>query len=139
VPRGVYDAMVAHALAERPNECCGLLAGRLGPEGAGVPVAQVVAHYPLANAAASPTRYDAEPRGLLSAHRDMWARGLELLAVYHSHPTSEPVPSRTDHEKWFHGPEVVCLIVSLLTDPPLARGWWMTEAGHHEADWEGLG
>ena len=133
VPRGVYDDVVAHALAERPNECCGLLAGTVRTEGTGVPVGQVVARYPLTNAAASPTRYDAEPRSLLAAHRDMWARGLELLAIYHSHPTSAPVPSRTDHEQWLYGPQVVCLIVSLLTDPPTMRGWWMTEGGHREA------
>ena len=45
----------------------------------------------------------------------MRVRGLEMLAVYHSHPTSRPVPSRTDLER--HGMEnVVCMIVSLAVD-----------------------
>ena len=30
VARDVHDAMVAHALEERPFECCGLLAGTGG-------------------------------------------------------------------------------------------------------------
>jgi len=30
VLRAVYDSMVAHALEERPHECCGMLAGKEG-------------------------------------------------------------------------------------------------------------
>ena len=57
------------------------------------------------------------------------------MAVYHSHPTSHAVPSRTDLER--HGmEEVVCLIVSLTTNPPTVRGWWLTEANYREAEWE---
>ena len=125
VPRNVLDALVAQALAERPNECCGLLAGKLerpaGAEKPGVPRGRVVWHYPLVNALASPVRYESEGRGMLRAHRDMRERGLDLLAVYHSHPASEPVPSRTDLA-WNYYPGVVHLIVSLAMTSPHVRG-----------------
>src|SRR5262245_45099121 len=49
LPRRIYEEMVAQAVEEVPNECCGLLAGRPGE-----PVAR---RYPLVNAAASPVEY----------------------------------------------------------------------------------
>jgi len=135
--------MLEHALAEQPNECCGLLAGVVqgggDPEVPGPPVGQVVEGYPLANALASPRAYHAEDRCLFEAHKDMRRRGLDFLAVYHSHPTSAPVPSAADHREWYHGPGVVSLILSLTTSPPTIRGWWLTDAGHHEASWEVTG
>src|SRR5204863_315325 len=79
----------------------------------------------LAEALGSPTRFESEPRSLFQAHRDMRQRGLEVLAVYHSHPSSAPVPSKTDLERnWSE--DVVNLIVSLVTDPPTVRAWWLT-------------
>jgi [CysO sulfur-carrier protein]-S-L-cysteine hydrolase len=131
IPRGVYCAMLAHAKSEQPNECCGLLAGTIS---AGVGLAVIA--YPLPNALADPRRYEADTGALFQAHRDMEKRGLLMLAVYHSHPTSPAIPSRTDHEQWAHGEEVVCLIVTLVEDPPGMRGWWMTEGKHREAEWE---
>lgn len=130
VPRSSHDAMVAHALAERPNECCGLLAG-VRNEG----VARVVAHYPLVNALASPVEYEAEHKSLLAAHRDTWARQIDVLAVYHSHPTSPPVPSRKDMERsYWEG--VVYLIISLMASTPEVRGWWISATDYREAEWE---
>jgi proteasome lid subunit RPN8/RPN11 len=123
--------MFAQAQAEQPNECCGILAGTVA-SGAG----RVVIAYPLPNALADPRRYQADTRALFHAHRDIERRGLEMLAVYHSHPTSPAVPSATDHEQWGHGEEVVCLIISLLEKPPALRGWWMMEKEHREAEWE---
>src|SRR5687768_15054677 len=105
VPRTVYDDMLAQALAEQPDECCGLLAGVV-EAGEG----RVVARYPLVNELKSPTEYNAEPRGLFQAHRDMRERGLEVLAVYHSHPTSPPVPSRRDRERNY-SEDVVSVII----------------------------
>ena len=130
VPRAIHDAMVVQALAEQPNECCGLLAG-VANEG----IARVVTHYPLVNALASPIEYEAEHGSLLAAHRDTWARQIDVLAVYHSHPTSLPVPSRKDMERsYWEG--VVYLILSLTTSPPSVRGWWLTTTDYREAEWE---
>ena len=44
----------------------------------------------------------------------MRTNGTELLAIYHSHPTSEPVPSRRDVEENTYGESVVHLIVGHL-------------------------
>jgi proteasome lid subunit RPN8/RPN11 len=65
----------------------------------------------------------------------MQTNGLDVLAIYHSHPTSEPIPSRTDLERnWWPG--VVSLIISLKDEPPRVRGWWLRETNFVEAEWE---
>jgi proteasome lid subunit RPN8/RPN11 len=135
MPRSCYDALVAQALAEQPLECCGLLAGTI-EEGVG----RVARCYPLVNALASPVEYHSESRSLCDAHRDMRENGFDLLAVYHSHPTSAPVPSQKDLQRNWEFREVqgdvVHLIVSLVESPPLVRAWWLGETDYREADWE---
>ncbi|MFO0876354.1 MAG: M67 family metallopeptidase [Gemmataceae bacterium] len=129
VPRALVEAMVAQAQAELPAECCGLLAGVLR-DGVG----RVEVRYPLVNALASPTEYLSDARSMFEAHRDMTKRSLDVLAVYHSHPASAPIPSRKDRAQNY-SEEVVNLIISLTTTPPLIRGWWLTAESHREAEW----
>ena len=139
IPRSLYDRMVAQAVAELPYECCGLLAGRIVAEGGAMPderVGRVLECYPLVNAAASPVEYESEPRSMFAADRAMRQRGLDALAVYHSHPTTGPVPSRKDLERNYYGEEVVHLIISLRAGEPEVRGWWLRAKDFREAEWE---
>src|SRR5262249_17809870 len=145
IPRSQYDAMVAQAKAELPNECCGLLAGFLeeSPSSAD-PVdfapeplmrARVLERYPLVNNAASPKEYLANDRTLFDAYRDMRARDLDLLAVYHSHPVTDPVPSKKDLERNYFE-TVMHLIISLREQEPQMRAWWLGATDYREAEWE---
>ncbi len=134
IPRRIFEAMLAHALAERPNECCGLLAGDVQEVG-GQSVGRVARHYPLVNVAEDPSKeYLSDDRAMFEAVRDMRRDVIDVLAVYHSHPTSEPLPSRKDLAQNY-SPDVVNLIVSLVGEEPRVRGWWLTETDYHEADW----
>jgi proteasome lid subunit RPN8/RPN11 len=130
VPRSVHDAMIAQAQAERPNECCGMLAGVVEGE-----VGRVVKAYPLVNALASPVEYESEPRSMLEAVRDQMHLGLEVLAVYHSHPTSPPVPSKKDLARNY-SEDVVSIIISLAGPAPVVGAWWLMETDYREADWQ---
>ena len=123
--------MLAHAVNEAPAECCGLLAGPAGQGGEW----RVTARFPLVNALASPTEYESEPRSMFEALRAIQRRSWDILAVYHSHPTSPPVPSRTDLERNY-SEEVMNLIVSLQADPPKVRGWWLTPSQYRTADFQ---
>jgi proteasome lid subunit RPN8/RPN11 len=130
--------LIAQARAELPNECCGLLAGRIIPEPAGPDsglLGRVLQEYPLVNAAASPVEFLSEPRSMFEAIRDIRRLGLEILGIYHSHPTSDPVPSRTDLERNYSA-DVVNLIISLTTAEPRVRAWWLLDAAFREAEWE---
>jgi proteasome lid subunit RPN8/RPN11 len=130
LPRPLFHDMLEHARRELPCECCGLLAGVV--EGA---VGRVVERYPLVNALASGREFESEAKSMFAATRAMRDRGLEMLAVYHSHPTSAPVPSRTDLERNY-SPDVVNVIVSLVGETPTVRAWWLTDKEYREAEWE---
>jgi len=71
---------------------------------------------------------------MFEAVRDMRGLGLEIVAIYHSHPTSAPVPSRTDLERNY-SPDVMNFIISLQDGAPQVRGWWLDENSFREADW----
>jgi [CysO sulfur-carrier protein]-S-L-cysteine hydrolase len=129
IPREIFDALLAQAEAELPNECCGMLAGVRDGD-----IGRVMKRYPYTNVAETPaTRYDAKDRELFDADRDMRRLQLVQLAIYHSHPTSAPVPSKTDLARGYPGS--VYLIISMLDRPPTVRGWWLSESAYEEAEW----
>jgi [CysO sulfur-carrier protein]-S-L-cysteine hydrolase len=137
VSRNCYDAMIAHAKAALPNECCGLLAGTIVRDGSAVeiPTGKVAKAYPLVNELASPREYLSDARSMLAAEKDMRRHKLEVLAVYHSHPTTHPVPSVKDCERNY-SPNVVNVIISLRKENVETRAWWLTETAYSEAEWE---
>ncbi len=131
--RPLFEDLLRHAQAEYPLECVGLLGGVILPGEA--TQGRVMRRYPLVNIAQSKVLFEADLKDLLAVESDLRNQQWQLLAIYHSHPTSEPIPSRTDLER--HVQEnVVCLIVSLKGSQPTARAWWLTPENYQEAEWE---
>jgi proteasome lid subunit RPN8/RPN11 len=89
IDRTTYDAIVAHARRDHPDEACGLVAG---PAGTGAAV-RIVA---MANAERSPTFYRFDPMEQLRVWREMEDRNEEPVLLYHSHSATPAYPSRTD-------------------------------------------
>ena len=58
----------------------------------------------------------------------MRAAGAEVLAVYHSHPASAPIPSAKDVAGNHWGGSVVHVIVGLAGAAPDVRAWWIDGA-----------
>jgi len=85
VPDEIRAQLRAHAAEEAPNECCGLVLVRDG----------VALEYVRGvNKLASPYRYE------LYIDPFVWSEiddGVEQI-IFHSHPETEPRPSRTDRE-----------------------------------------
>ncbi|GAA2020548.1 MULTISPECIES: Mov34/MPN/PAD-1 family protein [Nocardioides] len=89
IDRATYDAIVAHAKRDHPDEACGVVAG---PEGSDRPERLVE----MVNAAGSPTFYEFDSTDLFQLYKEMDARDEEPVVVYHSHTATEAYPSRTD-------------------------------------------
>ena len=104
ISQALVDEMVAHAREDLPNECCGMIAGA---DGEATEVIRV------ANAAASPLRYEMDPKEQYEAWKSIEDGGGELLAIYHSHTKSAAYPSQTDVNQAVAWPEQVYVIVSL--------------------------
>jgi [CysO sulfur-carrier protein]-S-L-cysteine hydrolase len=129
------DEMIAHARADAPNECCGMIASR---DGAAVRV------YRAINAAASPYRYEVEPRDQFRIQDEIESEGFDLGAIYHSHTRSAPYPSQTDinlaltrdgaHELF---PGTLYIIVGVAEDEPEVRAYAIEARGQvREAELE---
>ena len=81
--------VVAHALADHPDEACGVIAGPAGSE-------RPERFIPMLNAERSPTFYRFDSLEQLRVWRDMDDRDEEPIVIYHSHTATEAYPSRTD-------------------------------------------
>ena len=85
VPPAIRAELRVHAEEEAPNECCGLVLLRDGV---------AVEYVRGVNKLASPYRYE------LYVDPVVWSELDDELeqVIFHSHPETEPRPSRTDRE-----------------------------------------
>lgn len=116
--RSDYEAMVAHGLAARPNEACGLLAGTLEGEDR-----QVERLYLLENEDHSPEHFTMSPMAQLKAVQDMRRQGLRPLGNFHTHPATPSRPSEED-KRLALDPAASYLILSLMDEAaPVLRSF----------------
>jgi [CysO sulfur-carrier protein]-S-L-cysteine hydrolase len=119
ISQPLIDELIAHAREDLPNECCGMVGGRDGE------ASRVVR---VANAAASPLRYEMDAQGQYDALKSIEDGGEDLLAIYHSHTKSAAYPSQTDVNQAVAWPEQVYLIVSLADpDAPEVKGYLLKD------------
>jgi proteasome lid subunit RPN8/RPN11 len=101
----VLAQMPAHARSCAAEECCGLLAGRGGV---------ITRMFSATNVASdSATSYEIAPKELFQLMREIRAAGLDLLGIYHSHPTGVNEPSARDIELAYY-PDAAYFIISPL-------------------------
>ena len=109
-----WDEMHTHVAQQTPLEACGLLAGKND---------QVEKVLPVQNQAQSPVRYVMDPYEQLKAFSWIESHDLDLLGIFHSHPTGPETASATDIAEAAY--EVVYLIWSLNGGMWKARGFYI--------------
>ncbi len=103
IPSDIVDEMVAHARADFPLESCGILAGK----------ADGISHlYKMKNTDKSKVSYLMDPREQIKVFKEIRTLGIDLKAIYHSHPNHPAYPSTTDVELAYY-PDAVYIIVSI--------------------------
>jgi proteasome lid subunit RPN8/RPN11/uncharacterized damage-inducible protein DinB len=95
--------MLGHAREDAPRECCGLLVGT---------TTTIDECIRSANLDSDPNRYRIDPRVHIEANRRLRGSGRGVIGVYHSHPHSPAIPSRTDYLEAYYS-EFIWVIVSL--------------------------
>jgi proteasome lid subunit RPN8/RPN11 len=106
--------MHTHVARQIPLEACGLLAGKNE---------QVKKVLFVRNQAQSPVRYVMDPYEQLKAFNWIESHDLDLLGIFHSHPTGPETASATDIAEAAY--EVVYLIWSLSDGIWKARGFYI--------------
>jgi proteasome lid subunit RPN8/RPN11 len=113
-----YEAILAHARKELPNEACGLVAGTI--DGADKAIKKV---YLLTNIDHSNEHFSLDPKEQLAAVKDMRASGLVPLGNWHSHPESPSRPSEED-KRLAYDSKASYLILSLMeADAPVLNSF----------------
>ena len=113
IARTLLDELVAHALEDAPNECCGMVATRDG---------DAVRVHRVRNATPSPFGFVMDSMDQYRATMAIEDDDLEIGAMYHSHTRTDPYPSQTDisfAQGW--GPQTLWVIVGLAGGAPVIR------------------
>jgi proteasome lid subunit RPN8/RPN11 len=125
IARELYDEMVAHAVEDAPNECCGIVS---------VAGEDAVKVYRTTNTEASPFRFVIDPAEQYQVYTEIMDADLEIGAIYHSHTRSEPEPSQTDINFAKDWPGVLWIIVGLADGTRKVRTWRIEGADVSEAE-----
>ncbi len=114
LPRKLYDEIVTHAQEGWPDEVCGLIGGKGRAEQT----------YRITNTAETPrVLYVMQPEEQFRVMMEIEDQGGDLYGIYHSHPSSEAYPSKTDRSLAFY-PDAVYLICSLADrERPVLRAF----------------
>lgn len=88
IKREIYDEMLEHCMKSFPYEACGILAGK----------EMITNIYKIKNIELSSVSYFMEPMEQLRAMKDIRAKGINMIAIYHSHPYGNAYPSQKDKE-----------------------------------------
>jgi len=118
-----YKKMIDHVDSKYPFEACGLLAGR---------DSKVESVLEVTNQAQSPLRYMMDPIEQLNAFEWIDSNGLELIGIFHSHPTGPETVSPTDIAEAAY--EVVYVILAHAEDSHAwrVRGFWIENSNYDE-------
>lgn len=108
------DELITQAQEGFPLEVCGILGGRVG---------RVEVVFPMTNTDASNEHFSMDPREQFVVAKELRRLGLDMLAVYHSHPESAARPSLEDI-RLAYTPGISHVIISLVNrQQPVVRSF----------------
>ena len=116
----LYDQIVSIAEAGLPNEVCGILTGIEN---------KVLDVIQIRNIMASPFSYSFDPAELIHTINKIEESEEELLAFFHSHPGSPPIPSQTDIRN-HHYPGIPHLILGREPGQSWAEQAYLLDEGN---------
>ena len=124
----------SHASAAYPEECCGLMIGRL--EGS----TKMVNSLKKMKNAYEPSeryhRYTIDPMEYLNAENEAESLGEEIVGIYHSHPNAPAKPSLFD--KSHAWPTLSYIVVEVRQGKPVNTASWVLKEDRSEFTQEGM-
>ena len=128
ITRSDIGMIEEHASRSAPEECCGILLGRISSEDDSAILIERVVPSDNVHPGRRSERYEIDPETMLRAQKEAQSEGQELVGYYHSHTNGEGQPSDFDREA--AQPDVSYLIVALMEGVVLERkSWRLNKAG----------
>jgi [CysO sulfur-carrier protein]-S-L-cysteine hydrolase len=124
ISKDMFDEIVAHAQADAPDECCGMIASHEG---------RATQVYKATNTAHSPLKYEIDGLEQYRIQSAIEDAGWDLGAIYHSHTRSPPFPSQTDINLAFY-PDTLYVIVGVHGPEPEVRAFRIVDAKVEEVE-----
>jgi [CysO sulfur-carrier protein]-S-L-cysteine hydrolase len=122
----VVDGIIKQAQDELPNEACGYLIGKND---------EITQQYPLTNVDHSPDHFAFDPSEQFQVLRLARSQDLDIIANYHSHPSTPARPSQEDI-RLAYDPNILYFILSLATTPPVLKAFRIRDSQVSEVSLE---
>ena len=104
------NTLKEHAVNDSPNESCAILFGKT--EGQSSIVKEI---FLAKNVEESPVNFTISNEQLIEGYKMAEEKNLDVIAIFHSHPSSDAIPSNTDR-KFMETNPVVWIIFSGITE-----------------------
>jgi proteasome lid subunit RPN8/RPN11 len=124
IPRYLLNEVISHCQEVYPKEACGILAGKDGV---------VLKVYKMRNIENSNISYMMDSKEQFTVMENVRKEGLDMTAIYHSHPELDAYPSLKDTKLAFY-PDSVYVIVSLLDREPKIKAFTIKEGKVEEVE-----
>ncbi|MDX8046614.1 M67 family metallopeptidase [Gracilibacillus sp. S3-1-1] len=125
IPEYIYEQIITEGNKRLPYEACGLLAGNKN---------QVHSFWPLNNHLQSSRRFFVPKEEVRAAERQIINKKEQVLAVFHTHPSTKAVPSYYDLQN-HPTVDVAMVIVSFKHDDPVMKWYAVRHNDYHEVKW----
>lgn len=113
IPKEILSEIISHCKDTYPYEACGILAGK----------DRVVKKiYKMTNIEKSSVSYMMESGEQFKVMKELREQGLEMTAIFHSHPYADAYPSRRDIKVAFYE-DSFYVIVSFIHKEPLIKAF----------------
>ncbi|MCP2732130.1 M67 family metallopeptidase [Limnofasciculus baicalensis] len=141
------QTMKKHAESTYPEECCGLLLGKIAKD-----VKTLIEVFPTENtwndeaeqafsgiektinpSSTKRNRFSIDPKIMLKVLKEARERNLDIIGVYHSHPDCPAVPSEFDRAIAHQGYSYIIISVQQGV-PGNLKSWNLTEEGNFQPE-----
>ncbi|MFD1446445.1 M67 family metallopeptidase [Oceanobacillus profundus] len=122
IPQAIYKNMLEHGRSSLPFEACGLLSGNNH---------KINSIWQLDNKLRSDRRFFVEKRTIEKTIQEIKNLNEQVIAVYHSHPTTAPVPSVYDITNHPDN-KVKMVIISYKTNPSITKCYQIEKTSYEE-------
>jgi proteasome lid subunit RPN8/RPN11 len=122
LPAALLERIRQHGRTAYPEECCGVMLGRIDRASGRTEVVRLVAQENQREDEHRHNRYLIPPEAVLRADREARTAGLEIVGYYHSHPDHPSRPSDFDRDHAW--PDQSYLIVAVAGGQPATAQSW---------------